>query len=84
MVLLIGIMTFNPAPFPGDGDAELICTKCGAKYTMNEYRCFAWVAHSDLCVSCGNEAMMQKIADVIVQYEKRLNPPSRPSKKVKR
>jgi hypothetical protein len=50
-----------PEPFPGDDTEVLTCKECGAEYTMREYRHFAWVPHSDLCVQCGSAAMSAKI-----------------------
>lgn len=60
-------LTLNPAPFSGDEDQVLTCIECKAAYTMREYRVFAWVAHSDRCVTCGSAYLMAKIRAAIAE-----------------
>lgn len=66
-----------PAPFPGDDTEELTCVDCGSPYTMREYRVFAWVEHSDRCVTCGSAHKQAEIAQAIREAEGRAAGPKR-------
>lgn len=62
-------LSFNPPPFPGDDTVELRCKDCGAPYTMRQYRVFAWVEHSDYCISCGSDRVMKELEDMVRGYD---------------
>ena len=62
-------LSLNPEPFPGDDTEELICNKCGRVYTMREYRSYAWVAKSLLCIACSNQDMMRRFNIMVSQAD---------------